>query len=697
MRALVVSLLPLLLSLLLALFRHNCGLLDGIAWYLLLVPASALISVVLAVVACTLVERRWVRLLLFLLLLSLPLLRGAHEAYWGPHIFMYAWQVGFFPGGSWDAELPISGTLVIYRLGHLLVAGTLLLVSFEYARTLHGPVQRRRSDVAALGALVGIIALVLIPLRSELGLTRTHEWLRQELGDSLHTRFTTIYYDRSRTDSLDIWRAANQADFHVDEHARTLKLDTATLERFTLYLYPSPQEEKRMVGTSSAAFTKPWLGMLNMPIKRAEGTLRHELAHLMLAPFGGLLGVSTSQGLLEGSAMALENKYGNHTLYEYARAMYHFELAPPVEEIMSIGGFSSRRSSLSYVLAGSFSRWLMDRYGAERYLHAYSWGDFEEAYGRSLHELSDEYQAFIDSLPAPSSSYRPTILYHFGGGSFFFQKCLRRIGSLNAEGYEALAAERYEKALMLFKNSLDEGINYSARAGILRALAGLGRHRQLLDSAAAYSRDTASYPLLPMLIEQGDGHWALGDTVTARRMYDSALSLEIAESIDLRARLRLTALSAPPPLYGMLHDYFTRPMSLTQRLLHLQAARQAASEPGAQALFNIMQGSIVADQAPLTAVSLALTSVSPSPDSARVGVNGSGFAINAYLTAMASTYMLHDAWMYSRSIPGSASGNPLFPGQPPASGGGSKDYIREREQESSRFLAYLRTHGAIIP
>ncbi|MEP7218416.1 MAG: hypothetical protein ABI876_05845, partial [Bacteroidota bacterium] len=97
-----LALIPLAVALVRSLFMESCGLWEGISWYLLLVPASAAISVVLAAVAGRITGRRWLACLLFLLLWSGSLFRGAYEALTGPHIFMYAWQIGFFPGGSWD-------------------------------------------------------------------------------------------------------------------------------------------------------------------------------------------------------------------------------------------------------------------------------------------------------------------------------------------------------------------------------------------------------------------------------------------------------------------------------------------------------------------------------------------------------------------------------------------------------------------
>ncbi len=599
----LLSLAPLAVPVLCAPFDGSCGIADGVAWYLLLVPASAAISAVLALVARAAARRRRFALLLFLLLWLVSLLRGAFEAYTGPHIYLYAWQTGFFPGGSWDAELPITPLLVIYRVVHLAVAVALLGLASELLAIRRRDAVRPRPALLLLCTLAAAAGLLLVPQRSELGLTRTDAWLRAELGDSINTRFATIYYNAATADSLDVWRAANLTDFYISEHAHMLFIGERDVPHISLYLFASAAEQKRCVGTASAAFTKPWDDKLCMPFDRIGGTLRHELAHVMLARYGNALGISWSQGMLEGSATAMENAYGWRTLHQYARAMYAFKLAPPVEEIMSFGGFSSYRTSVSYVLAGSFSRWLIDSFGVAIYLRAYPSADFEGAYGMPLGALAERYRRFLASLPDPPASYRATMRNMFGGGSFFSQRCLRRIGTLNAQGFNALSEERYADALRRFEGSLDEGISYGARSGVIRALWGMGSFKRMLDSCTLYDADTASYPLLPYLIEQGDAWWALGDSARARRLYDSAHRLDINEPLTLRSAQRLYFLNANDSLARLMRAYFTRPSRLQARLALLDAAIAVdANTPQDRMLLGFMRGMLTVNAMPATSM-----------------------------------------------------------------------------------------------
>jgi len=691
----LLALLPLPVALVRAFIGDGCGMLEGIAWYILLVPPAAAISAVLGGFARLPARRGWIRLGIFLLLWSASLLRGAWEGLAGPHIFYYSWQVGFFPGGSWDAELPITATLVIYRVAHLLVAALLALVIVEIGNTRRTGMPRRDGmALIAAGTIVAAGTVALVAHRPELGLTRTDHWLRAELGDSLHTRFTVIYYHAPSTDSLDLWRAANLADFHVAELARDLGIHETDIEPVEIYLYASPDEEKRLVGTGSAAFTKPWARKLNMSFTGIGSTLRHELAHVMLARYGNPLGISISQGLLEGSAMALENDYLWRELHEYARAMYAFGLAPPAEAIMSVGGFSSRRTSVSYVLAGSFSRWLIERYGMQRYLAAFPWADFEKAYGRSLHELSDEYRSFIDSLPPPPPSQEPTMRYLFGGGSFFFQKCLRRIGSLNGAGYDALAGERYEPALELFRSSLEEGISYGARTGVLLALSGLGRYGELLDSSRTYSADSAGYPLLPYLIERGDAMWALGDTPGAQKMYDSVLALDISQGLSLRAALRLRFMRADSALATVMQSWFTRPMKRMQRLTVIEQALAAADDPRIRPILALMRATLTAQELPLSTIdrlAIDLRATSPVPDAGH-GLEEAPASLDRFIIpALASGLRPAARYAAAHDVPGAHAPELAAVMALPRRGfiPGSERYLHEQEEMEWRFERYL--------
>lgn len=633
--ALATTVPPLLIALAFNLVNRTCGVGEGILWYLLLVPPSAIIAVAIARLARTMTATPWTQVAIFLFLWGASMARGAVEALSGPHIFMYAWQVGYFPGGSWDPELPITPLLLAYRATHVLFASLLLLllVEIETVRTTR---RRRGAAVLLPASLAAAIVIVLVPLRSEIGLTRTDHWLRETLGDSVRTRFTTIYYDATTTDSLDIWRAANYADFYVRRHARALGIRMRAIAPITFYAYSSGAEQKRLVGTSSASFTKPWRRTMNLSFDRVETTLEHELVHVVLEPYGNVLGISWSTGILEGAAVALEHGDDVTMLHRHARAAYDMELAPPVERLMSATGFASHRSSLSYMVAGSFCRWLIDNYGKDRFLRSYASGSLADRYPRTFEHLADEYGAFLATLPPTDPSLETTVRYLYSGGSFFLQRCLRRIATLTGEGYRALADDRYDDALARFDESLALGITSGARAGVIRTLHAAGRYGDLVDSMRVYiDRDSLGTQLLPYLIELSDAQASVGgdrvETLT------EALRTGGDEWTRVRAALRLLltdgtagAVSSGDSVATAMLEYFRRPMTIAARVSLLTTIeKSAASEGASQRLLSLMRASQLVRATPLLAVSsIDLSGV--TPDTSRLA----GYASSALMRTL---------------------------------------------------------------
>jgi tetratricopeptide (TPR) repeat protein len=457
--------------------------------------------------------------------------------------------------------------------------------------------------------------------------------------------------------------------------------------------------------------------MIHLAFDRVSSTLEHELVHVMIEPFGNPLGVSMSQGLLEGSAVAIENDMEWRSIHTDAAALYRLKMAPPPAKIMGVGGFTAQRASVAYLIAGSFSRWLIDRYGMPKYLKAFAWGDFDGAYGHSLDSLSEQYMRFIltqtenhiDPEWIDLQAERVTMRYLYGGGSFFYQRCLRRLGALNAEGYRALAEERYDVALDRFRASMEEGITYSARGGVLRALLAMGQYREMLDSANVYDRDTASYPLLPFLIERGDAYWALGDRSRARHLYDSVDRLRINLPTTMRASLRMffiqfdsdsiRASDSTENVGALMRLYFTRSMSPLQRIEILDRAIRATTDPAQRGILSLMKATLIAPSLPHTAATIVRETLVADFGAARSRVY-------PYDTFDPASYLMHglsDADLYyqvhERSI--RARGiDPLsdqfrYPGGTiflPDHGAS----ITETESHEARFARFLST-GAIRP
>jgi len=600
---LALSLIPLLCALPWWWITTGCGPHDALVWYPLLVLPSALISTSLALFVESLLRRRWLRGVVFLLLWSASLVRGGYEALTGPHIFLYAWQIGFFPGGSWETELSIPSILPPYRVLSIVVGlglcGIAILV--HRIRTEDDTHITPARCAVAFAVVVAVFALWMIE-REELGFTRSYEYVERTLDDSVTGRYTTIRYNASSIDSLDLWIAIATADSSLIDHARLLGVSAEALSGTRIYLYGTEEEEREMVGVGFLAFTKPWQQCVHMQSRDVGRALRHELAHVALAPYGVLLGLTPAQGMLEGSAVSMEGSTSWRTPAEHARAAYAAGLAPSPERIMGAGGFTSLRPQLAYRLAGAFSQWLIATYGMKRYLQAFGDGDLVDAYGVPAGHLSDKFRASLDSLPEPDSMELAATRYLFGGGGFFRQRCLRRIGGLNTRAERAMASGDYRRAVTIYQEALEEGAHPTSRDGMLRALWSMGEWRSFLDSMSVYTRDSNRLFYLALEIERGDALWSIGDTSGARRCYERVFRMDITRSLSLRAALRLVFLSTDDTLRWAMRSYFTRRMGIEGRLALLNGAMRKTELWGEKLLLTLMHGSLTVRRTPVTTI-----------------------------------------------------------------------------------------------
>lgn len=606
--ALLLAAIPLLVALLILPFRSDVCLGDGPRWYLLLVPPSALISLALGRLAETIVpKRRWLRVLLVLLLWTGSLGRGLWEALTGPHIFLYCWQIGYFPGGTWESFIPVPDRLVFYRAVHLLVAGGLLTVTELWERRDRASTVQPRLKPLVIGVIaLGTIIPLLLGLRVRLGLASSDAWVEEQLGDTIRTRWSVIVTNRAAVDSLALGSILLEIDHDVEEYAQLLHTRPETFAPVRIVLYPNGAERQRLVGSQWVAYTKPWRG--EMHIVATEWTvLRHELAHLAMAPFGNILGFNLSQGLLEGSAEGISGGKNLGSLEHYVASMqkYRTNRTPSPGELMEIGSFTGYNTSAAYAMSGAFCRWLIDTFGPERFTRLYATGDFEEAYNLPLATLSKRYGDHLDSViqdPRFTLDLLPekTVSYLYGGGGFFQQRCLRALGAANAAADAALSANRPELALELSRRALEFGGSASTRTTIIRALAALGRYGAVRDSIDHYVESSWA---LPLHIELGDAEWRLGNTKRAAALYNEVGYLRLSSSLTIRALARWTSLNSSDPKLGesMLH-YFTSTMSPARRVAWLTDQAARTSDTSTAVILRLLRAQLLVNEAPVSTI-----------------------------------------------------------------------------------------------
>jgi hypothetical protein len=524
-----------------------CDPLEGIAFFLLLPVVSVFFSFSLAVVCA--VHYRFSRTV-FLSAMAVSAIYAAALGYFTPAIFSYNMFYGYFPGLSYDELLPLNETLVLFRVLTVLAGGALLWLAALVVRYAHAGDTTTQKGVHLLRAMVMrrhipvTLTMVLLTVavaifRCELGFESTASFIEKTLGNRHETEHFVIYYQSEREPDIRLLAAAHE--FHLRSVLNTFALPGT--ERIRSYVYPSADSKRRLMGAGNTEITKPWNREVHIARQSVNGTLRHELVHIVAAPFGApVLHASLSTGLVEGLAMAVDGRWGYRTLHQYAAAMRAAGVAPDIRTLMTITGFASRSSSVSYVLAGSFCRFLIDTRGIQPLLSVYGSGTYEEAFLQPLPVLIASWERFLDSITVGESE-RASVDVLFRQPSIFGKVCPRRVAKNLREARRLVTDRRYEEAGERYTAILTAAGGYDALAGVLLCRLRTGAYHavaSLYDSIV--TKDPVPLRYLPLALTAGDAAWAAGDTARARRLFLLAHRYDIAPSLTEAAAARLWAL-----------------------------------------------------------------------------------------------------------------------------------------------------------
>lgn len=579
-RNLTLLTIPLVVMTTNALFVRNCSLLEGFGFFLLLPVVSVVFGCALGFLcAVHYCRARAMFILFFIITLAYALSLG----YFTPAVYSYNFFYGYFPGFTYDEVLGIRLPLVWFRLFTLFVAGVLVWLAQLVVRHVRSDALTLEKGLALLKLLARppqrtpaiIVATVFVAVfffRCELGFEATDGFIQSQLGGRFESNAFTIYYPLESFTEDEIRWVAAEHEFRLHQVAEAFFLPISrTIES---YIYPSAAEKFRLIGAGQTNIAKPWRRQIHLTRQSLEGSLKHELVHVVTAPFGvPVVDVSLSTGLVEGVAMAVEWNWGNPTLHQYAAAMRRFGVAPDITGLMGFAGFARQASSVSYVLAGSFCRFLIDRYGMRAMTQVYRTLEYQQVYGRPLGALADEWGKFLDSLVVEESD-RDAVDVLFRRPPIFEKVCARVVAERNARARALYTSRDYATAADLYRQSYNETRGYEAFSGFLASSLRLGNYEVLaaaLDTVIMASDRPAQY--LPLFIMIGDAFWMRGESQRAAELYDRVRIADISDALIEGAILRNvcvadTSLSA-------LRRYFLSDLTDTARIALLDSLAQA--------------------------------------------------------------------------------------------------------------------------
>jgi tetratricopeptide (TPR) repeat protein len=451
--------LPLAIILLNALRVKNCNLGVGFLFFLLLPMATAVVCSAWGTTIGFLIRRNFLGGLAYAGLWGAVALYNLWEFWAGPQMDSYNQLIGWMAGPIMDEVVQPGGVLLLSRIHGLVWAGLLLAVTAAFfdpkLNSLRKDITPRRAVPAGLLLLT---ALVLFFCGTCLGYARSDGAVESELSGITRTEHFLIHHHPDLSpEQADLLALDHEFRLHQIEKL----LGPLDLPRMHSFVFPGPLVKQQLTGAGRTQFAKPWKYSLYLNGARfPHSTLKHELVHVIGVAFGTWpFGASArwafwqNVGLIEGMAVAVDwpaRKFSPHT---WSAAQRRIKKAPDLRSLFDPVGFWTKSARRTYILAGSFVRFLLDVYGPELFRRAYQQGSLEGLYPRTTEELIRDWENYLDGLDLP-----PEVLQAAGGKfsrpSIFKRVCAHEIAALSAQARTHLAKERFEEAVAAVESIL---------------------------------------------------------------------------------------------------------------------------------------------------------------------------------------------------------------------------------------------------
>lgn len=556
LRSLPLLILPLVIALIRSVFVGICDLREGLGFYLLIPGVSLVYGTCVGTFFGLLAGSRTSGYLMFLGYILLTLVWAGYLLIFQPQTFVYSSSFGFFPGPIYDERVSISSALIVSRIIALVISGLFFTLSLnlldpdgmrlDFGRLLGGSSDLRVVIDRIWLAFFVLSYLILFLFGPRLGVRSSRPFIRRRLGGVYETEHFRIYYPKGTKAEREIELIARDHEFRYYQLSRYLKVKSR--RKMGSYIYPSPDVKKRLMGARYTSVEDPIGYEMHLNYSTfPHPVLKHEMAHLLSANFHPIFKMSIRIGLHEGVAVAADWCEERLTPHQWAKAMEILGLLPSMKRLMGAVGFWTESASRAYMAAGSFVRFLIDRYGVERLKIAFPTGNFKKAYGRGMDELVGEWLDFLKEVKlseddlsyARNSLMRPPITR---------RRCPHEVAEVMEKAWRRFRDKDYAGSAEEFRRAwkLDES-DPSPLHPLALSLFRSGEKaeaeriaRKLLDHPnATPAQRAAAWELM------GDMRWIEGRRDEAASLYRSALDLLPPPATRRGLKIKLAALRSP--------------------------------------------------------------------------------------------------------------------------------------------------------
>lgn len=449
---------PLIISLVYSSVTMMCSIKDGFLFYLVITVPSVILGGSTGLLVFTLFKK--FRILLFIVITILILIIPLLEFYYNPQIFFFNPVFGFFPGTIYDEGIKVTSKLILYRILNLVFFGSIILLILK--------IVKKNFPKIFIAIYAIVIAALFLYISPVFGFSTTNTSLQKELNVNFETAHFSIYFSADIPNNL------------AKEIALEHEYDFVQLRKFfrihprgkiTSYVFVSNEQKGKYFGSMNADVAKPWLKQIYISADSYDQTLRHELAHVFTARFGaGIFKVADglNPAMIEGAAVAAAPFYGDNTIHYMAKLAYQNGYKIKIEHLFTGLNFFGSISSLSYIYAGSFSKFLIDCYGVKKFEELYSNLNFKKVYNEPVENITHAYYNFIDSLQIDENINKAN--YYFGRQTIFQKVCPRYVGEKLETGRDYFIEKDYVNAEKIFREILQKTNNYSSLIGLSSTL-----------------------------------------------------------------------------------------------------------------------------------------------------------------------------------------------------------------------------------
>ena len=461
----------------------RCTLVGGAVFFWVTWPPAAMLAAVLGVAVG---DREWrwpYQTVVLGAWFALSLLHDGAQALWGANVVDLV--VGKPLAFDVRADLRIPR---VHGLQRLVVVGlAYCLWNLLLWRRGRAEVGTEASTVRRLARLKGgvsalLLGVVVVPFGSHVGFGWGHGALHGHLSGEVRTEHFVVRYAPGGDAEIFADAIARDAEWH--RAWLTEQWSYEPEEAIRIYVF----EGSRELGEHTPTRSSHSMGhSIRVTTRSAlSPTLPHELVHALHYQLLGPRMVMQGRGMIEGLAIAYEDGYALH-MDAHGRQAAAMEggTLPRATDVMSLLGFWTVDEHNAYDASGSFVGYLLLQYGWERF-EQLQWRGFEDAYGKDLATLDDEWHDFLAGVPVDMSeraaareSFDPVLQPAYS------DECCPKLGSpiteRDDEANRRWNANDMEGALVIFDElyEADGSPRWADQAA--QCLMWLRRHREALQ------------------------------------------------------------------------------------------------------------------------------------------------------------------------------------------------------------------------